>query len=141
MNLRIIIGVVAISIIILSSVAYIGSIEDKYGEVADMTGFNKTETRLNEMNQNSSRMYDKLYRDSIKSGDVSITFTVLKLGVDGARMMWDSVSIFQAIFIDSWNLLTTTIPLPAWLLASISAVIMGSIIIWFVSLLLRWYAG
>jgi len=142
--MKLVIGVVVISLFVLSAVGYVGSLKTKYGMTANMTGFNNTETRLNEISDLANRTQDSMYQDTVLPGVVDVTWGVVKVGINSAKMLWKGMGLFVAISKDSYNIISDEglIPKDAtnWLWLGILTIIFAAIIIWAVSLFLRWYA-
>jgi lipopolysaccharide export LptBFGC system permease protein LptF len=137
--MKLILGIVAVSIVILSGVGYVGTIETKYNTTANMTGFNMTETRLKQLESNYSSTFNKLATEPLNP--LTVVYIAAKLGYDSARMLISSIGTFIVMIGESVVVLTTYLPIPTWVTMSITAIIFGAVIIWFVSLLLRWRAG
>ncbi len=145
MNMKVLAGVVIIALFTLSAVTYISDLKGKYGVQANLTGFNKTESRLNEINEITNNTFYTQQKESVLPEGVTATFSVVRLGVKSIRLIWDSFILFvNDIPRDSYNILSENGLIPEntnWLLPAIFSLIMIGIIIWFGSALLRWQLG
>ncbi len=143
MNLKLIMGIIGMSIIIISATGYLASITDKYDSSINMTGFNKTEKRLVEIHNTSSNVYSDLNTKASKESTVSDIFWAFKIGRSAIQTIWANFGLFTTMIGESFSIIAGEGLVPAsaaaWLLLSIISIFFISVIIWLVSIFMKWY--
>lgn len=143
MNMKLILGMIGISVIILSATGYLATISDKYDSTADMSGFNKTETRLTRIHQISNETYSDLYSAEAKESDISILYWAFKVGKNSIKTVWANFRLFTTMIGESYSILADQGLIPgdatSWLLLSILSIFFISVTIWLISIFMKWY--
>lgn len=142
MNLKILIGVVVISLFVLSAVTYLGDLKGKYDVTANLTGFNNTQNRLETINAR----YEQTFSDQESSSFPGSDFIdAIKFGVNQIRSVWSSVTIFVFdLPRDVNDILTDQKLIPVgmnWLLPAIFSIIMAAFVIFLIGAYLRYKVG
>lgn len=135
-------GVILISLFVLSAVKYTSDLSNNYDRTANLTGFNNTEDRLDDMN----RLYNKSFSDQETLEFPGSDFIdAIKFGVTAIRGVWTGVRLF--IFDlprDMFNVLSNEGILPeneSWLVLAIFSLLMAAFIIFMIGVYLRYKVG
>lgn len=141
MDLKIWTGVVIISLFIFSVTSYIAGLEGKYGHTADMTQFDNTQHHLGKMYNESQAGYG-LFEDQVTS-ETKIDFNaVIRLPLRIVKtLLYGFQLIMWEIPKDSYGALKTSLGLEdesGYILDAIITIITLPLIIFLISLLLRW---
>ena len=141
--MKLVLGMIGISIIILSLTGYLSSIESKYGSTADMSGFNKTEARLSTIHSISNATYSDLYSAEAGESDLSILYWAFKVGKSSIKTIWANFRLFTTMIGESYDILSDQGLVPGgastWLLLSILSIFFISVTIWLISIFMKWY--
>ena len=148
MDMRIIFGIIAVCLLVISGIGFMTKIENSYGSTIDpkANGFsNRTKNLLNQTTTQADETYNKLYKnETISPNAVTVTYAVVSVGVGSVKTMWLYIKIFSSLIGDTFNSLTESLGMNeelSYVLGAITAVIAAAVLIWFISILLRWYVG
>lgn len=145
MNMKILIGVVVISLFITSAITYIAELSSKYDSTADVTGFEKVEARLKNVSGIYRGTVDEQQEGTMKEDDISTTYAVVKMAVKSVRLVWNGFLLVATdIPKDINSILLDAGFLPEgmeWILYGVEAIIFAAIIIFMIGFFMRYKVG
>ena len=115
------ISIIIVSMMVLGALTYVNDLGDNYGTTADLSGLDKTQSRL-EAQQNISReLSDEI--TSFKLESVTDFFTIpykmIKIGWKAGRTMFSSwLTVGTMVTETGQGIQESGIPLPEWLVPS-----------------------
>lgn len=134
-------AILIIGMILLGSVFFLTDFGNKYSQTADLTGMeniNKSAVELQD-DLNETRASLNTILDPDKGSGFTVPFDLIKAGYYGVKSILASFGFFSAIFGDLSNVLSGMgIPIPAWFINTIVAVIVLGIIIMLVYAFFKW---
>jgi len=143
--MKILIGAVVILLFITSATYYVSDLTNQYNATANISGFAKTQERLNTTSNIYSDTFNEQKEGTMKEDDISTTYAVVKMAVKSVRLVWNSFLLVATdIPRDINNILLDQGFLPEgmeWILYGVEAIIIASIIIFMIGFFMRYKVG
>lgn len=123
----VVISTLVVCMIILGGLGFISDVGDNYGKTADTDLWNNTNIRLNtqqDLAQDLSNEINSFKLDNVVDF-LAIPYKMIKIAWKLIKLLFNSWSIVVDIIIDSSEISAGLgIPLPAWLIPTITAIIL-----------------
>lgn len=125
-------AVIFVSMIILGTITYIDALGEKYGTTADFSGLSNTSARLDEQKRFMNETYAEIAGIELSLNPIdllSIPYKMIRVGWGSIKIVFGSWTVVGAIFSDlSSGLADSGIQLPDWLISSVVAILLLTII-------------
>jgi hypothetical protein len=128
---HVVIAIIIVSMIALGSIDYLTDLGENYGETADLSGLNNTQARLETQQENAQELSDEVTSFKLESVTdfISIPYKMIKIGWKMAKTMFSSWTTVGTMVTETGDQVSETgIPLPGWLVPSIIALIVITLI-------------
>jgi hypothetical protein len=144
---NILIGTVVVSMIILGLTSYLNGLKESYNQNIDLSGFNKTESRLQYIANESNKTYSDLtsFDDwTPNTGVIGFLYAsvdMLKGGWSALTMPFHVISLFMTMIGETTDMITSEtfgFTLPHWLWGAIISIILIIFIMMLIEMFMRW---
>lgn len=138
---HVVISVLIISMVILGSVTFINELRNNYGTTADLSSLNKTQERLNDMQENTEQLKNDITDFELETiGDFfDIPYKLIKVGWGVAKTIFNSFTVIKDIGSDTVTGLSDAgLILPSWFLPTIISILLISLVSILIYAFFKW---
>lgn len=128
---HLIIGIIITSMIVLGITTYVTDLGSSYGETADFTGLDNIKKKANETSVDMYNIAGNITSFQLEGpiDVILIPYTMIKIAWRSARVFFNSWNVVGAIISDlETTLANSGVILPSWLIPSIIAIIVATLI-------------